>query len=155
MSNWNSRSSYIKLENHWRILSYFFFPPLFLRFSAALTVIKSFSACLFDFRVDRTNLGTFGVALTSCCSGHSGSSMQLLCSISDSSSAAQSCSLSYGLSMSPFQFSKSSVSEMLSGAQCSSLSTGRRLILRIRRTFKIWVRPLQIKLVAKVIFLTI
>jgi len=67
--------------------------------------------------------------------------MPLLCSISDSSSATQSSSLVSGLSKSPFQLSQSSVSEMLSGAQSSSPSTGWWLILRIRRTFMIWVLP--------------
>ena len=141
ISNWNSRSSYIKLVNHWRILSYFVFPPLFLHVSTALTVTNNCSACLFDFRVGRTNPGTFGEALTSCGSGHSGSSMPLLCSISDSRSAAQSSSLSFGFSESPCQLSQLWVSEMLSGARSPSLSTGWRLILRIRRTFKIWVLP--------------
>ena len=64
-----------------------FFPPLFLRVSAALTITNNFSACLFDLHVGQTNPGPFGAALTSCCSGHSGSSMPLFCSISDSSSA--------------------------------------------------------------------
>jgi len=117
--------------NHWRILSYFFFPPLSLRVST----------CLFVFRVGRTNPGTVGAGLTSCCSRHSGFSIQLLCSILDSSSAAQSSLLSCGLSKSPFRFSQSSVSEMLSSALSLSLSTGRRLILQIRRTFTIWVHP--------------
>jgi len=49
--------------------------------------------------------------------------------------------LSFGLSNSPFQFSQSSVSEMLSGALSSSLLTGWCLILRTQRTFKIWVCP--------------
>jgi len=71
----------------------------------------------------------------------SGSSMLLSWSISDSTSAAQSSSLSVGLSKSPFQFSQSSVSEMLSGAQSSSLSTGWRLILRIWQKFNILVCP--------------
>jgi len=115
--------------------------PQTLRVSTALTVTTTFAACLCDFRVGRTNQGTFGVALTTCCSGHSRSSMQLLCSVSDSLSAAQSSSLSFGLSKPTFQFRQSSVSEMLSGALCSSLSTGWRLILRIRWTFKIWVHP--------------
>jgi len=141
ISNWNSRSSYINLVNHWRILSYFFFRPLFLRVSTALTTRSIFSGCLFDFRVGRTNPGTYGAALTSCCSGDSGSSMPLLGCISDSSSAAQSSSLSFGLYKSPFQFSQSSVSKMFAGALSWSLSTGWRLILRIRWTFKIWVRP--------------
>jgi len=141
ISNWHSRSCYIKLLNHWRILSYFVFPPLFLRVSAALTVTNNFSACLFDFWVGQTNPGTFGAALTSCRSGHSGSSMPLFCSISDSSSAAQSTSLSIGSCKSRFQFSQSSVSGMLWGALSLWLSTGWWLILRIRRTFKIWVCP--------------
>jgi len=49
--------------------------------------------------------------------------------------------LSFGLSLSPFQLSQSSVSEMLSGVLSSSLSTGWQLILQIWRTFKIWVHP--------------
>jgi len=53
----------------------------------------------------------------------------------------QSSSVAFGLSKSSFQFSLSSVSEMLSGALSSSLSTGWMLILQIRRTFIIWVRP--------------
>jgi len=129
----------MKLVNHWRSLSYFFFPPLFLHVSTALTVTKTFSACLFDFSVGRTNPGTVGAALTSCCSGDSGSWMQLLCTIPDSSSAAQSSSVSFGLSKWPFQFSQSSVSEMLSGVLSSSLSTGWLFIVQSRRIFKIWV----------------
>jgi len=42
---------------HWRILFYFSFNPLFLHVSIALTVISSFSACLFDFCVGLINLG--------------------------------------------------------------------------------------------------
>ena len=118
-----------------------YFPPLFLHLSTAFTVTNSFSASLFDFRVGRTNRCTFGAALTSCCSVHSGSWMQLLFTISDSSSAMQFFVLSIGFSMSPFQLSQSSVSWMLSGVLSSSLSTGWRLILRIQQTFKIWVRP--------------
>jgi len=81
------------------------------------------------------------MALTSRCSWDSGSWMLLSWSISDSTSATQSSSPSFRLSKSPFQLSQSSVSEMLSGALSSSLWTGWRLILWIRRTFKIWVRP--------------
>jgi len=141
MSNWNSRSSYIKLVNHWHILSYFSLPPIFLRIATALTVNNTCSPCVFDFRVGRINPGTLGAALTSCCSGHSGSSMRVFGSILDSSSAARSSLLSFGLSKSPFQFRQSSVSEMLSAAVFSSLSTGWWLILRIQRTIKIWVYP--------------
>jgi len=67
--------------------------------------------------------------------------MVLSCSISDSTSAAQSSSLSFALSKSPFQFSQSSVSEMFSGALASSLPTGWRLILRIWRTLNICICP--------------
>ena len=67
--------------NHWRILSNFFFTVLFLLGSIALTITNTFSASLVDFRVGQTNPGTFGVAVTSCCSRHSGSSMPLLCYI--------------------------------------------------------------------------
>jgi len=123
------------------MLSYFFFPPVFLHVSTALTVTNTISACLFDFCVGQTNQGTVGAALTSCYSGHSRSSMPLLCCISVSSSAAQSSSLSFGLSKSPFQYSQLSVSKMLSGTLTSSLSTGWQLILRFRRTFTIWVLP--------------
>ena len=141
ISNWNSWSSYIKPVNHWPILSYLFCSPLILRVSTPLTISNTFSACLFDFRVGRTNLGTFGAALTSCCPGHYGSSLQLLGPTSDSSSAAQSSSLSFGLSKSSFQFSQSSVSKMVSGALSWSLSTGWRLILQNWWTFTIWVGP--------------
>jgi len=127
--------------NHWRILSYLFFPPSFLRVSAALTVANNCSACLFDFHVVWTNPGTFGAALNSWCSGHPRSSMPLFCSIMDSSSAVQSSSLSVGLSKSPFQIGQSSVSKVHLGVLLLYLSTGWWLILWIWRTFKIWVCP--------------
>jgi len=126
---------------HWRILSYFFCTTLFLLVSIALSITNTFSACVFDFRVGQINLGTFGAALTSCCSGHFGFSMPSSFSISDSTSATQSSSLSFRLSKSPFQLSQSSVSEMLSGALSSSLCTGWQLILQIRWTFNIGVCP--------------
>jgi len=143
ISNRTSRSCYKKLVNHWRIPSYFSFPLVFLRVSTPLTVTNTVSACLFDFRVGRTNLSRLGASLPSCCSGHSGSSMPVFGSISDSSSAAQSSSLSFELSKSPFQFGQSLVSEMFSGTLFLSLSNGWRLILRIWQTFKIWVRPAE------------
>jgi len=160
ISNQNSQSRYIKkLVKHGRILSYFFFTPSFLLVSIELTVINNFSALLFDIRVGPINPGTLGAALTSRSTGYSGSSMPLSCSISDSTSAAQSSSLSFELSKSLFQLSQSSVSEMLSGAQSSLHSTGWRLILRIRQTINTWVRTvgwsLRTKLVAKEIFRTI
>ena len=126
---------------HWCILSYFCFTPLFLLVSIALIVINTYSAHLSVFRVGRINPRTVALARVSRRSGHSGSSMLLSCSISDSKSAAQSSSQSFGSSKSPFQLSQSSVSEMLSGALSSSLWTGWWLILRIQRTFNIWVRP--------------
>jgi len=58
------------------------------------------------------------------CSWLSGPSMPLSRSISDSMSAAQSSSLSFGFSKSPLNFSQFSVSAMVSGAPSSSLSTG-------------------------------
>jgi len=140
ISNCNTWSKYIqKPVKHWCIRSYIVSIPLFLLVSIALTFINTFSTCLFDFCVGRINPWTFGAALTSRCSGHSWSSMLLSCSISDSMSTAQFSSLSFGLSKSPFQLSQSSVSEMLSGALSWSLSTGWLLILRIWRTFNIWV----------------
>jgi len=118
-----------------------FFTPLFLLVSIALTVTKTFSACHFDFRVCGINLETFGVALTCRCTGHSGTVMALSCSISDSTSTAQSSSLSFRLSKSPFQLSQYLVTEMLSGALSWSLSTGWWLIGLIQRTFNIWTHP--------------
>jgi len=128
---------------YWPNLCNWLFTPLLLLISIALTVINLFSAGLFGFRVGWINLGTFGVALTSRCSGQSGSSILLGCSTSDSMSGLQSSSQSFGLSKSPFQLSRSTVSEMASGALSSSLSTGWPLILRIWRTFNIWGRPPQ------------
>jgi len=129
------------LVKHSRILSYVVFTPKFLLDSIALTVSNIFSACPFDFRAGRIKPGTFDSVLTSCCSGHMGSSMELSGSISDSKLAVQSSSLSFGLSNSPSQLIQSSLSEVVSGVLPSSLSTGWRLILRIRQTFNIWVRP--------------
>jgi len=126
---------------HWRILFYFFFTPWFLLVSIALTITNTFSACDFDFGVSQINPETSGAAPTSSCSGDSGSLMLLSWSLSDSTSAAQSSSLSFGLSKSPFQSSQFSMSKMLSGAVSSWLSTGWRLILWIRRTYMISVRP--------------
>ena len=116
---------------HWRILSYVLSTPLFRLVSIALTVTNTVSACPFDFPVGQINTGTFGLALTSCWSGHSGSWMLLSSSIWDSTSATQSSLLSFGLSRSQLQFSQSSVSEILSGALSSPLLTRWRLILRI------------------------
>jgi len=127
------------LVKHWRILSYLYLIPLCLHVSIELTVTNTISAYLFDFCDGRINPGTFGAALTFRSSGHSGSLMQLSCSILESTSAGQLSSPSGGLSMSPFQLGQCSVSVMLSGALSSSLSTGWGLILLIQRTFNIWV----------------
>ena len=124
---------------HWGFLSSFLFILLCLLVSISLTVFHIFAAWLYVFRVGRINPGTFGTAFTSLYSGHSGSSMLWTCSISDSTSAVQLSSLSFGLSKSPFQWSQSSVSKMLSGAQFSSLASGWQLIYQIRRTFNTWV----------------
>jgi len=130
------------LVNHWRILSYCCFTPLYLLVSITLTVVITYSGCLFGLHVGRINWGTFGVALTSRCSGYSRSSMLLSLSISDSTYATQLSSLSFELSNSSFQLSQSSVSEMLSGSPSSSLLTGWRLIPLIWQAFDIWVCPL-------------
>jgi len=142
ISNWNSQSRYtMNLVKHRCMLSYFFFTPLFLLILPALTITNTFWACLFDFRVGQINPGTFGTALTSCCSGQSGSSMLLSCSISDSTSATRLSSLSFGLSKSPFRLCQYSESEMLADALPSSHLTGWWLILQMRRKFNISVRP--------------
>jgi len=115
---------------------------LLLRLSPiVLTVTNTISACLFDFCVGQINLGTFGVALTSCFSGCSRSLMPFSRSESDSMSAPQSSSLLFGLSKATFKCSRSSVSEMLSCGRSLSLLTGWQLILLIRWSFNTWVRP--------------
>jgi hypothetical protein len=136
-----SRSSYINLVIQWCILSYIFWPLLFLHISNALTITHTLSACLLDFLVGRTNPGTFCTVLTYGCSGNSWLWMPLLGTMSDSSSGVRSPSLSFRLSHSLFQFRQSSVHEMLSGALSSLCSTGWRLNLRIQPRLKIWVRP--------------
>ena len=126
---------------HWRVLFYCCFTPLFLLVSISLTVIKTDSTFLFDFRVGQINLGRFGAALTSHCSVQSRSSLLLSCSISHLTSALQSSSLSFGLSKCPFQWSQSSVSEMFSGALSSSHLTRWQLIFQIGRAFNVWFHP--------------
>jgi len=115
--------------------------PIFLLVSIILTVSNPLSAYLFDSHVVWNNPGTISEALRSRLSQHSGSSMPLSRSISDSTSAVQSSSLSFALSKSLFQCAQFSVSEMVSGAISSSLLTGWWSIGLIRRTFHIWVRP--------------
>jgi len=129
------------MVNHGRIVSYFFVTPLFNLRSVVLTVTNTVSAILSDFHIGQTNLETIATALTSCGPGHSRSSMQWFCSLLDSLSVAQLSMLSFGFSNCPFQFSQFSASEMLAGVLSSSLSSGWWLILRIWRTFKIWVYP--------------
>ena len=126
---------------HWRILSYFFFTPLFRHVSIALTIINTISACLFDCRVGRINLETFHPGPNSGFSGHSGTLMLFSRSVSDSMSAAYSSSLLIGYSESPLQLSQTSASEMHSGGLSLSLSAGWQLILQIQRTLIICVHP--------------
>jgi len=142
-SKWNSRTSniLIQMKNHWPMLFYCFLFPLFLLVSIALTVRINFSAIVFDLRDGQINPGTFGAALTFRCAGVSGFSMTSSRSKSDSSSASQSSSLTFGLSKSPFQLSQLSASEMNQGGQSTSLSIGCRLISLIRHSFNIWVHP--------------
>jgi len=115
--------------------------PLFLLDSIALYITNTISACHLDFHIGQINLGMFVVALTSRCSGISGSSMPLSCSIWDSMSAAQLSSLSVGISRLPIQFSQLSVSVIHWGVLSSSLWTGWRSIHLSWWTFNIQVRP--------------
>jgi len=126
---------------YWRILSNLFLIPLFLLISIILTVIHTFSTFCVDHHVGRINQETFGAAHTVWCSGVSESSLLSSGSISDPLSAFPSSSLWFGLSMSPFQLSQFSVSELLSGEVSSSLSAGWQWIHLIRRTFNTWVCP--------------
>jgi len=128
-------------KTYWPILSYFFVFPWFILVSIAVTVINHITADFMDLHVARINLGKLRAALISRCSGLSGASMRLSSSICNVMSMSQSSSLAFGGSKSPFQWSQFSVSEMLSGALSWSLSAGWWLILRIRRTFDIWVCP--------------
>jgi len=89
----------------------------------------------FELCVGQMNPGTFGVALTSHCSGLSESYLLLSASILDSSSALQSSLLSFGLSKLPFQMSQISGSEMLPGGPSSSLSAGWWWIIFITQSF--------------------
>jgi len=126
---------------HWRILSNFFLIPLFLLVSIILTVTNAFSTLFFDCRRGQISPERFGAALTFSTSRVSEPSLRLSSSISDSLSASQSSSRSFGLSKSPFQLSQFSVSEMLSGELSSSLSAGWQSIHLIRRIFNTGVRP--------------
>jgi len=143
VSRWHSRSNDIKnlVKIHRRIPSNFFLFPLFILVSIELTVINTFSAIVFDLRVRWINLETFSAALIARCSVVCGSSMPLSRPMSDSLSTSQLSSLSFELSKSAFQWSRFSVSEMLPGAQSSSLSAGWQLIVWIWCTFNPWVRP--------------
>jgi len=76
--------------------------------------------------------------------------MLLRGSLSEWTTVIQSSSVSFGLSKWPFQFSRSWVSEMLSGALPSSLLTGWQLNFGIQLTFTIWVRPVGMSFVEKV-----
>jgi len=141
-SIWNSRGSCIqKLGKYWCILSYILLTLSFRLVLIALTVTTTFWPCLIDCCVGRTNLGMIGAALTSRYSGHSGTSMQLPCPISDLTSAVQLSSLSVGLSRLPLQLSRFSGFQIFGGALSSSVSTGWLLSLLIWRTFNNSVCP--------------
>jgi len=121
-------------ETYSCILTYIFLFRLLLLISKALTITNTCSAFPFDFRVGWINPGMCGAAFSSCCSGLSESLMPLYSSISDSTSALESSSLSFRLSKSPSQFCQFWVSEMLSGGLSSSLATRRQSILLNWRT---------------------
>jgi len=129
------------LKIHWRILAYVFLIPWSLLVSIMLTIINLVSAISFDRVIGPINAGIFCAAHTFHCSGVSESSLLLSSSISDSFSASQSCSLSFGLSKSPIQLSQFWVAEMLSGEQASSLLAGWQSIRLIGRTSNTWVLP--------------
>ena len=118
-----------------------FLVPLLLLVSIARTVINPFSAFCIDLHVGQINPGIFGAALTTQCSGLSDASIPWSGAILHSLLALQCSSLSSELSRSPFDRNQFSVSEMLSGALNSSLSTGWLSIRLIQKTFNIWVWP--------------
>jgi len=128
-------------EIYSRILSNIILIPLFSLISYALTVTNTFSACLTALHVGQINPGTFVAVLTSRHSLLPGSWMPLSCSISNSTSAAQSALLSFGLSKSLLRFSKFWMSEMVSGVLSSSFSIRWPSVHLICWTSNIWVRP--------------
>jgi len=128
-------------EIYCRILSYLFFITLFLLIWIALTITNHMSAIHFEFRVGQIALGTFSAALRSWCSGISASIISMSSSISDSTTARESSSLSCGLSNLWFQCSQSSVAKMHSGFPYSSLSTGWWGILLDGSAINTWVHP--------------
>jgi len=132
-----SWSNYIKnlVKLHGSIQSYIFFIPVFLLVSIVLTVINTFSVFFIDRQIGRINVQTFDVAVTIWCYGVLESSMPLSSTMSDSLSASQLSSLSFGLSKSPFQSRKLVVSEMHSGALSLSHSAGWQPIRLIQWTF--------------------
>jgi len=131
----------ILVKIHWHILAYFLLIPLFLLVSIILTIIYIVSAFFFDHRISRINPRRFGAALTIRCSRVSESPLPLSSLISDSLSASQSFSLSFGIYKSPFQLSQFPVSEMLAGELSSSLLAGWGSICFIWWTFNTWVCP--------------
>ena len=142
ISKWNSRASLIMmLVKHGCFLPTLLLISLFLLVSTAFIVANIIAECLFDIFVGWINPGTFCAAFTYHCSGLPGSSITLFCPLSDSMSAVQFSLLSIGLSQLPFQWNQSLVSQMVSGTQSSSLSTGWRWILLIWLTVNIWVLP--------------
>ena len=125
----------------WPVLSYFFLFLLILLLSIAVPIINPISASYIDLHVSRINLGKCGAALISRCSGISGPSMTWSSCECDSIFATLLTSSTLRFTKSPFQLRQFSVSEMLSGGHCSSLSARWWLILLIRRTLNTWVCP--------------
>ena len=118
-----------------------FLVPWFLLVPISLTIIKTLSAGCFILRVGRIDPGTSCPALTSRCSGYSGTSMGPISSAFVLSSASHSSLLSIGSSKSPFQQSRSLGSEMHSSALSTSLFASWWWILCVRRTFNTVVPP--------------
>jgi len=143
-SRWKYQSLNIKnlVKTYGPLLSYFFLYRLFLLISILLTIIIPFAVFFWDVHVSWINLGTFGGAHKSWGDGLFRSKMPGSSSTSDLSSTTQSFWLNLGLSTSAVQSSQLLVSQMLSGAQCSSLSAGSRTIVLGRWTFNTWIHPL-------------
>ena len=129
------------MKTYWLNLSYLLSFPLLLLVSVTLTVTNPFSACFIDLSGGWINPESFPVAFTMRFSGLSEPLMPLPGFMSDSFSASQCSSLSFGLSKSQFQLSQLSVSESLSGALSTSLQHGWRSILLILQTFNTWICP--------------
>jgi len=132
---------------------------LCLLISIVLTIINTFTACSFHSLFGCINPVTLGATLVWRCSVVSTFSHPLSSSMLESLSASQSSSLAYGPLKSALQQSQLLVSEMFSVALFLSLLPGWKSTVLIWRKFIIGFAlqggPLDVKLVAMVIFLTI